>query len=146
MLILAGNTVNLPATLADSQWELSDLLGFLHFNEVHNCVKLDFFLFKTKMWRRITGVKRTAETNNQQKDEDEKKKSKRYFKTKWTIGGNGKVHERLIYDSNCCFVTFMRSERRTVHVGKRWENIRYPVTLPVITILIYFIANGSWTL
>jgi len=36
-----------------------------------------------------------AETN-QQKDEDEKKKI--HFKTKWTIGGNGKVHVRLIYN------------------------------------------------
>jgi len=52
------------------------------------------------MWRHITGVKRPAETNNQQKDEDEKKKSKRrHFNTKWTIGSNGKVRERLIYDS-----------------------------------------------
>jgi len=39
-------------------------------------------------------------------------KSKRYFNTKWTIGDNGKVHERLIYDSDWCFVALMRSERR----------------------------------
>ncbi|MGL6082801.1 MAG: hypothetical protein ACRC4N_10185 [Gammaproteobacteria bacterium] len=51
------------------------------------------------MWRHITGVKRPAETNNQQKDEDESKKSKRRrFNTKWTIGDNGKVREWLIYD------------------------------------------------
>jgi len=54
-----------------------------------------------KMWRHITGLKRPAETNNQQKDEDEKKKSKRYFNRKWTIGGNGKVQSWLIYDSDC---------------------------------------------
>ncbi len=49
------------------------------------------------MWQHITGVKRPAETNNQQKDEDESKKSKRRrFNTKWTIGG--KVREWLIYD------------------------------------------------
>ncbi len=51
------------------------------------------------MWRHITGGKRPAETNNQQKDEDESKKSKgRRFNTKWTIGDNGKVREWLIYD------------------------------------------------
>jgi len=82
-------------------------LGFLHFNEGHHCVGL-----LAKMWRHITGIKRPAETNNQQKDEDKKKKSKRPFNTKWTIDDNGKVHEQLIYDSACCFVTFMRSERR----------------------------------
>ncbi len=51
------------------------------------------------MWRHITGVKRPAETNNQQKDEDESKKSKRRrFNTKWTIGDNDKIREWLIYD------------------------------------------------
>ncbi len=62
------------------------------------------------MWRHITGVKRPAETNNQQKDEDESKKSKRRrFNMKWTIGDNGKVREWLIYDrsnvTKCTVVT-----------------------------------------
>jgi len=40
-------------------------------------------------------------------------KSKRYFKTKWIIGDNGKVHERLIYDSDwCCSVHAIRKKMR----------------------------------
>jgi len=35
------------------------------------------------MWRHITGVKRPAETNNQQKDEDEKKKRLQYKVDNW---------------------------------------------------------------
>ena len=64
-----------------------------HFNHV-----LHMLGFELKMWWRITGVKRPAETNYQQKDEDDSKK--RRFITKWTVGDNGKVREMLTYDSS----------------------------------------------
>ncbi len=92
----AVKTVNLPATLAGSQWELSDSLVVVF-------LRL-FFFFLSPPFRWILAQNVAAhywgkEASWNDEDEDESKKSKRQrFNTKWTIGDNGKVREWLIYD------------------------------------------------